>query len=310
MGGRRHRAASLRGVLTAPLRGLDHLATPGFRGVLDQIGPAPVAAWSLSRALRASHVGSPLFDLRRSSDNGTLSILAGEDGEADLSAYAAWAGADTIFCVTVYDQSGGGSHLVQTTPGSQPKFTPNAGPNGRPAIFDDETRAATMTLAGGSPVDGMWANGGSAYLCARVGSSLGGSFAHKGEIRLCQFDASGASAGFTRPAFTYGWTGSGFSRAYWRTPAQWEAGAAHIWTVEYNASSLANDPKLYINGVDAGVIKITAPSGATFSDIGAMILFSFQSDGQQLAELTLFSTVLSPEDRLILCGSMITRYDP
>ena len=307
MGGRWHRAASLRGVLTAPLRGLDHLATPGFRGVLDQIGPAPVAAWSLSRALRASHVGSPLFDLRRSSDNGTLSILAGEDGEADLSAYAAWAGADTIFCVTVYDQSGGGSHLVQTTPGSQPKFTPNAGPNGRPAIFDDETRAATMTLAGGSPVDGMWANGGSAIVAMRCGQA--GSLSLKStQIRV--MGSEGAATGRVRPGFYYGWTSSGFGAAFWCTANTGPVAVDEpfVWNVGYNASSASNAPIGYLNGLPGGVVVIRPPVGAPETDGGNLSLFSFSTNGMYIWDLMYFRIIFADEERDILNEDLISRY--
>lgn len=302
----------LRGVVKAPLRGLRYAGAQGFRGILDQIGPAPVAAWSLSRALSASYAGGPLCDLRRSSDSGTLTVLAGDDGEADLGSYAAWAGADTIFCAKVYDQSGGGNHLVQATPASQPKFTPDAGPNGRPAIFDDDTRAATMTLAGGSSIDGMWATGGSAYLAARVGASLGGSVTHKGEIRLCQFDPSGATAGYTRPSFTHGWTGAGFSRAYWRVgdAAPWAAGDAHLWTVAYDAAATTNDPTFYIDGVDAVVQEVTPPAGVAALDTAGMVLFSFQSDGQQIVELLLFAAILSSQENGTLCSDMVAHYVP
>jgi hypothetical protein len=297
----------LRGVVKAPLRGLRHAGAQGFRGILDQIGPAPVAAWSLSRALSASYAGGPLCDLRRSSDSGTLTILAGDDAEADLGSYAAWAGADTIFCAKVYDQSGGGNHLVQATPASQPKFTPDAGPNGRPAIFDDDTRAATMTLAGGSSIDGMWATGGSAIVALSCSSA--GSLSLK-SMQIRVMGSEGAQIGKVRPGFYFGWSSAGNGSAFWRTVATGplDEGAAFVWHVEYSASSTSNAPVCILNGEPTAMTVVRPALGVPEADSGTLSLFSFSTDGMHIWEMIYFRGALSNGESVTLNINFTSRY--
>lgn len=129
---------------------------PAFTGILDQLSTSPSGAWSMSRALLASYVGSPLFDLRRSSDNGTLTIYAGSDGSADLAGagYTAWAGADSIFVTKVYDQTGNGKHWVQGTAGWQPRFSPTGGGTNSRPYFYQPTTSQTLSVALGWGVTG------------------------------------------------------------------------------------------------------------------------------------------------------------
>lgn len=298
----------LRGVAGPVVRGvLRYSGGPApFVGVLDGLAATPAAAWSVSRALKAAWVGEKLFDLRRSSDNGTLSIYAGDDGEADLSGYAAWAGADTIFVSRVYDQSGNAKDWVQGTAGSQPKFT-LTGPGGKPAIFDDNTRNAAMGMTAGAPVDGMWTAGGSAYVALQCGGS--GSVSIKSsQIRV--MGSEGPTAGYVRPGFYYGWSGAGFGIAYWRCTAADPVAqdTPFVWAVEYNAGSSANAPTAYLNGTSAPLSTIRAASGTAETDNGNLTIFSFGTDGMYIAETVYFAAILSSGDRDTLNDDLTARY--
>lgn len=139
-----------------PITRRGFLAPTPFVGMLDQLSATAAAALSPSRALLTSYVGSPLIDLRRSSDNGTLTINAGSAGGADLAGagYTAWAGADSIFVTKVYDQTGNGKHWSQGTAGSQPRFSPTgAGTNSRAYMYQPTT-TQIMSVALGWGVTG------------------------------------------------------------------------------------------------------------------------------------------------------------
>lgn len=107
------------------------------------IGPGDLVSGATAffgvRAYDNSYAASSgnAFDLRRSSDNGTMTATFLTTGDLDTATISAWAGADTIFVSKAYDQTGNGHHATQATGGSQPKLILSGGAGGRPYLQSD-----------------------------------------------------------------------------------------------------------------------------------------------------------------------------
>lgn len=90
-----------------------------FVGVLDAYESNLRAAWSVSRRLRGGYTG-PLIRVRSTAGGSPESdINPGADGWLDESALATFVGSDSAYVTTIYDQSGGGYHMAQTTTSAQ-----------------------------------------------------------------------------------------------------------------------------------------------------------------------------------------------
>jgi hypothetical protein len=111
-------------VTATTLAGLASATSAGsviFATILDITGNAK-GAYS-SYLLRGAYYGSPLVRVRRSGDNAESDFGATTAGILDTSAIVAFCVAGGGFqhglIVRIYDQSGQGNHLTQTTPGDQ-----------------------------------------------------------------------------------------------------------------------------------------------------------------------------------------------
>lgn len=89
--------------------------------LLDMVTASAAAAWSVSRLLRAAYSGSA-YRVRRASDSTEQDIGFTADGYTDDSALASFCSGTNGFVTTVYDQSGNGRDLTQTTAARQPKI--------------------------------------------------------------------------------------------------------------------------------------------------------------------------------------------
>jgi hypothetical protein len=109
-------ATTLAGSASATSAGSSILAT-----ILDITGNAK-GAYS-SYLLRGAYYGSPLVRVRRSGDSSEFDFGVTTAGILDTSALVAFCvaggGAQSGFIVKIYDQSGQGNHLTQTTPSDQ-----------------------------------------------------------------------------------------------------------------------------------------------------------------------------------------------
>jgi hypothetical protein len=120
-----HFARNTRQILRAPLE------TPP----LDDI--TTFAAWSVGRKLDSAYVGN-CIQVRRSSDDTTANIGFDAQNVLDEIALLAFVGAGNGFIRTLYDQSGNGRDLVQTTNASQPRIVSSGVVDkmrGRPAAY-------------------------------------------------------------------------------------------------------------------------------------------------------------------------------
>lgn len=117
-----------------------------LRVALPAVSAGPLGHWYTRRVVPA-YTG-PLFRLNRLADAATLDLTQNPDGTPDLSGVAAFLnGADFCRVDTVYDQSGGGNHLTQTTAGLMPFFRPANAIRGRPAVtFDGSQNSAYFNI--------------------------------------------------------------------------------------------------------------------------------------------------------------------
>lgn len=93
---------------------------PGF---LAGIALPAYGAWAVQR-LVPGYAGA-LYRLRRASDAATLDVSPQAGGDyPDMTAIVAWAGGSALTVPMIYDQTGNGRHLTQTTVANQPGFDP------------------------------------------------------------------------------------------------------------------------------------------------------------------------------------------
>lgn len=117
----------------------------GHRGLLLGAGPNghivpfyPTVCYSMRRR-RAAYAGA-CIRVRRSSDNAEQDIGFDAIGWCDIAALATFAGSDSCYVTTWYDQGTAARHLVQATSANQPRIV-SAGVidtlNSRPAMVFD-----------------------------------------------------------------------------------------------------------------------------------------------------------------------------
>jgi hypothetical protein len=108
-----------RQIVEADLAGL--IGSPATYAPLDIISESAkstcVAAYSLRQA-SAIYTGA-IVRLRRPSDSIEADFTAAQFDSGDV---VTWAGAETPMVTTLYDQSGGGNHLTQSTVANQPSL--------------------------------------------------------------------------------------------------------------------------------------------------------------------------------------------
>ncbi len=105
---------------------------------LPMVGTAPLAAWGLTRVIPGYR--GPLARAVRASDSATMDISMTK-GVANTAAVEAWAAGTTAKIDKVYDQTGGGNDLTQTTDSKRPLLYSSAG---RPVPFPTGVPALTM----------------------------------------------------------------------------------------------------------------------------------------------------------------------
>jgi hypothetical protein len=115
--------------------------------LLDDV-PSAYAAHSVSRKLRTAYSGNCL-EVRRSSDNTTQDI-GFVNNILDTAALMAFTGTSSAFVRTLYDQSGNGRDVQQTTNGNQPQIVSSGTlitVNSKPAMQHATVSQQFLTLA-------------------------------------------------------------------------------------------------------------------------------------------------------------------
>ncbi|NKZ07436.1 arabinofuranosidase catalytic domain-containing protein [Actinomadura latina] len=119
-------------------------------------GTPCVAAHSTTRALYGAYNG-PLYQVRRSSDNGTRDIgVLTAGGYANAAAQDSFCANTNCLITVLYDQSGRGNHLTQAPPGG----FPGPAPGGYDNLAD--AKAAPITI-NGNKAYGVYVAPGTGY---------------------------------------------------------------------------------------------------------------------------------------------------
>lgn len=93
-------------------------------GYIANVASAPYAVYGAQRVV--SGYSGPLFQLRRTSDGGTMDVIPPVSGDfADYVAIAAWAAGSALTVAVIYDQTDNERHLIQATVANQPSFDPS-----------------------------------------------------------------------------------------------------------------------------------------------------------------------------------------
>lgn len=106
-----------------------------WAGPLDDYATSAIAAFSVTKAPFAGSEQRSAIRLRRSSDNAESDfgfVKSGSDYVLDTAAISTFKGAATLYVRYLYDITGNGNHLEQSTAGSQPTFALTGGPGNGP----------------------------------------------------------------------------------------------------------------------------------------------------------------------------------
>lgn len=95
-----------------------------YTGPGDLVGGA--SAWYGLRAYSRASIGAKAVSLRESGGNTVRDFVTILGGGLDLADISSFKGANSLFVVTLYDQTGNGNHLTQATTANQPEFTLSA----------------------------------------------------------------------------------------------------------------------------------------------------------------------------------------
>ena len=132
-----------------------YAAAPTYVGVGDSV-PGAAMYWG-THAYNSTYAaaGGSAFDLRRSSDNATMTAVYLTTGALDTATISSWAGADNIFISKAYDGTGSGRHVIQATPASQPQLFLLGGPGGGPYIQSNGTAVGLSGVVTFAPSTGV-----------------------------------------------------------------------------------------------------------------------------------------------------------
>ncbi len=111
----------------------------GSSPYMDQVSSTSTLKFAAGlHKLKSSYSGSAIR-IRRSSDN-TEADFGFSGNDLDVAAISTFIGGGTAYVKTLYDQSGNGNHLSQTSNGNQPTLT-LSGLNGKPVIHTNTSQS-------------------------------------------------------------------------------------------------------------------------------------------------------------------------
>jgi hypothetical protein len=164
-------------VVTATNAGGSANATSNALTVVNtllDVYPSASSAYSI-RLLRAARYNNALLRGRRSSDNAEVDIFVDSNYELSLNSnitsrtsgttLATWAGANSVFVTTWYDQSGNNNNATQTSPANQPSIVVSG-------VLQTNLGKAALQCSGttGFQATVNWTNLFATYTVARLNS--------------------------------------------------------------------------------------------------------------------------------------------
>ncbi|RYY39172.1 MAG: HYR domain-containing protein [Chitinophagaceae bacterium] len=229
--------------------------------------PGDAASTSVAVGLRLLRTGysGPLVRLRRSSDNAEENFGA-VGGQLDTAAIRTWVGNNDAYCMVLYDQSGSGFNIIQTTLGAQPKFIFKSTANNRPTLLFNP--AQYMQLA---------QNFNSPYTISVVARQTGG--------------VRGRVLSSVSNNWLLGWHGGQEGKAYFEGWVRQDGPAAGNSLKVYTGTSNGSIASFYENGL------LRASNGGGLQGPAGIQLNGFQGGSErsdcEIFELLVYPTVLS-----------------
>ena len=226
--------------------------------------------------LKSSYSGAALR-IRRSSDN-TEQDFGFSGNDLDVAAISTFIGGGTAYVKTLYDQSGNGNHLSQTSTGNQPTLT-LSGLNGKPVIHTNTSQNIYNTINFTPPFSVV-------YAARQTGGSRG---------RLL----SGTSNNWL-----LGWWGGNRGMAHfdgWITSSCCSASDNNVYV--YSGTGTGSSSQAYQNKTSI----TTSPTGGTTGPNGISLNRNEASDAD-FTDVVEFNSVLSTADRNIVENGMGAYY--
>lgn len=244
---------------------------PRRPGTLDLWGASAATAVGL-RLLRTGYRG-PLATLRRSSDNATKDFYALGNGDFPVAAALAFGGAGTLFVRQLWDQTGGTAHAAQTTNANQPTFVAQvAALGGRCGALFTEASTVCLQVPTSATIDGLFAAGGSVLAVVNFVTAPTVADRIFDKFRVFMFAAAADSKFNVQQTATGNgtWiqTGSAMSRP-----------GVHAVGFTYSSASLANLPKIYLDGAEVSPASGSQPTGTISNDATNDLMIGSGSSG-------------------------------
>lgn len=229
----------------------------GSVGPVD-IMPSAALAISCARKLLSTYQG-PLCQIERASDSTTLIVYPDGFGNLDKAAVSNFCNGTTCTVALAYDQSGNGLNQSNSTVASQPGLNiAETAMNFRSTM----QWATASALTGGSQTN-LFATGGYCAMAVNQNSN------NEPNRLLSKLSGDVGWDWRSNPSGTNPLTfdiGATTSNGVWVTTAALSI-APHVYDVQYNSSSIANNPTLGVDGTSIP-LTATAPVGTINSDAG------------------------------------------
>ena len=255
----------------------------GSTPYLDQVSSTSTLKLAAGlHKLKSSYSGSAIR-IRRSSDN-TEQDFGFVGNDLDTAAIKTFIGSGTAYVKTLYDQSGNGNHMSQTTTGNQPTLTLN-GLNGKPVIHTNTSQNIYTTTNFPTPFSIV-------YAARQTGGSRGRVLAD--------------------------WNGNNWLLGWWGG----YKGTAHFsgWVSSSSGTGVADNNVYVHSGTGSGSASfayqnktnITANSSGGTSGPNGLTMNRWQNGSEpsdaDFTDLIEFNSVLSTNDRNIIENGMGAYY--
>jgi hypothetical protein len=119
-------------ILDAAIGGYSFIPISAYAGPGDVLTGA--TTWWGLRAYSLAVTGNNAINLRRDSDNASKDFVTLVTGDLDTGSISSWAAGANLFVTKLYDQTGNGNDIANTTAAQQPGFSLTLGPGGKAAM--------------------------------------------------------------------------------------------------------------------------------------------------------------------------------
>lgn len=261
-------------------------------GFMDNYTTGAVGAYAL--ALVFGDYDGPCIRVRRTSDNAEQDI--GFDGEdLDTSSLASFCAGSDGHIQTLYDQSGNGSHMTQTTSNIQIKIYDDVAGYLGPKIKGDAPDFYNIT---GAPITGA------PFAVAMVATHTNGS---NRNIWNANEEGTNVNYFYCRSDANNTFDAAIYGGSFVRSRASVSAGN-FIGYAEFLVDGSNVTAQAYVNGTGAGSVSTTPPSSIDVNDLG---IFQRALDATYYTEVTalIIYTGDRSSDRDGIISAMNTKYE-